>query len=81
MGSLPVTREDDEESNEEVNGVQVDRKGFVHGVEPRHSLGLVLDLLDVVKSEASEKSESSPKPNVEESLGSREENGSNGDSH
>jgi len=82
VSSLLLTvLEDNEESNEDINGVHVDLKGVVDGVVLRRGLGLVSDLLDVVKGKASEKSESSPKPDVEENLRSREENGSEGDSH
>ena len=70
-----MTREDDKESNEEVNTIQVDLHSVVDRVESLLSLSLVKDLLDIVKSEGSEKAESSPKPDVIQGFAVGEEKG------
>ena len=65
---LLVVHEDNEESLEEDDSIQVDSKGLVDGVPSCLALGRMNQLLDVVESEGAEEKEASIEPDVEESL-------------
>jgi hypothetical protein len=62
---LFVVHEDDEESLEEDDGVQIDSKGLVDGIPSWLALGCMNQLLDVIESEGAEDKETSIEPDVE----------------
>lgn len=63
---LFVVHEDDEESLEKKDCIQIEAERLIDRIPGRLALCCVNNLLDVIKSESTEQEEASVEPNVEE---------------